>query len=106
MLTRDLVITASFVLLVPTAPALSATAVGKPVHFSTCTLAGVEHDCIIAKGDDGATYNVTGALPSLKAKQWLQGTGTVSDRMSYCMQGNTIEAFVPDNQQTHHDCRH
>jgi hypothetical protein len=83
---------------------LAATAVGKPVHFSTCTKAGVEQNCVIARADDGASYNVTGAVSGLKPNQWLQGTGTVSDRMSLCMQGSPIEKFTPDRKPTPSAC--
>jgi hypothetical protein len=76
----------------------------KSVHFSTCTQAGVEHGCIIARGDDGSIYNVTGTVQGLKANAWLQGTGVVSNRASYCMQGNTIANFVPDKDQNNKAC--
>jgi hypothetical protein len=76
----------------------------KTVHFSTCTLAGVEHGCVVAKGDDGATYNVTGAVPGLKANMWLQGNAAVTNRASYCMQGATIDDFVPDKDQKQTSC--
>lgn len=77
----------------------------KTVHFSTCTAAGVEHGCLVARGDDGALYNVTGALPGLKANQWLQGTAFVTNRASYCMQGATISDFKPDGAQKPGTCR-
>jgi hypothetical protein len=76
----------------------------KSVHFSTCTQAGVEYGCIIAKGDDGLIYNVTGAVHGLKTNAWLQGTGVISNRASYCMQGNTIDNFVPDKDQNSRTC--
>ena len=66
----------------------------KTVHFATCTTAGVEHGCVVARGDDGALYNVGG-----KPDQWLQGTANVTDRVSYCMQGRTIANFTPDPVQ-------
>ncbi len=77
----------------------------KPVHFATCTASGVEHACLVARGDDGALYNVTGALPGLKANQWLQGTAAVTNRASYCMQGATISDFKPDAAQKPGVCR-
>lgn len=68
----------------------------KTVHFATCTTAGVEHGCVVARGDDGALYNVSGTA---KAGQWLQGTASTSQRISYCMQGRTIANFTPDPAQ-------
>jgi hypothetical protein len=76
----------------------------KPVHFAVCTQAGVEHGCVIARGDDGALYNVTGALPGLKPHDWLQGTASVSERVSYCMQGRTIAGFQRDQNQAAANC--
>lgn len=76
----------------------------KPVHFATCTKAGVEHGCVVARGDDGALYNVTGALSGLKPHDWLQGSAFVSNRVSYCMQGNTITGFKPDPMQAAANC--
>lgn len=73
----------------------------KTVHFATCTVAGVEHGCVVARGDDGALYNVTGTA---KPGQWLQGTARINDRVSYCMQGRTIAEFTPDAAQQHADC--
>jgi hypothetical protein len=77
----------------------------KSVHFAACTAAGVEHGCIVAKGEDGALYNVGGATPGLKAGQWLQGTAVVTDRASYCMQGRTISGFKPDPVQKPASCQ-
>lgn len=74
----------------------------KTVHFATCTTAGVEHGCVVARGDDGALYNVSG---SAKAGQWLQGTAAVSERVSYCMQGRTIANFTQDPVQKPGSCR-
>ena len=99
MITRILMIIATLVVLDAGTPTLAAQILGKSVRFSTCTEAGVEPGCIVAKADDGTTYNVTGARRSLKANQWLQGTGIVSNRVSLCMQGSTIDRFLPDRKQ-------
>ena len=93
----------AFVILV-TLSASGGVLEAKSVHFSTCTQAGVEHSCIIARGDDGLIYNVTGAVRGLKANEWLHGTGVVSYRASYCMQGNTIDNFVSDKDQNNRTC--
>lgn len=76
----------------------------KTVHFAACTMAGVEYGCVIAKGDDGVIYNVNNAAPYLKPNQWLQGTAFITDRASYCMQGKTIDNFVPDKDQKPVSC--
>lgn len=86
------------------APAMAGVLEAKTVHFTTCTQAGVEYNCVVAKGDDGVTYNVTGAVPGLKPNQWLQGNGVVTDRASYCMQGATVDHFVPDQDQQKVSC--
>lgn len=79
---------------------MAGAAVGSNrVHFSTCTQSGVEAGCVVAKADDGRTYNVTSVRPVMKAGQWLQGTGTVKNRMSLCMQGSAISNFVLDREQ-------
>jgi hypothetical protein len=95
---------AAAILALLAAPSLAGVLEVKTVHFSTCTLAGVEHGCVIAKGDDGVTYNVTGAVPGLKANQWLQGKAAVTNRASFCMQGSTIGNFVPDKDQKQVSC--
>ena len=76
---------------------------GDRVHFATCTLPGVERGCIVATS--GTTvYNVTGVKPGIAAHQWLQGTGTVTDMASFCMQGPVIKDFQPDAQQAMVGC--
>lgn len=84
--------TLSSVVIAATVPA------GTQIHFATCTLPGVEKGCVVASSG-GNTYNVTGAKPGIGPHQWLQGTGTVVSKMSYCQQGQIIENFVPDQQQ-------
>lgn len=74
----------------------------KTVHFSTCTVAGVEHGCVVARGEDGALYNVTGIA---EPGQWLQGKANINERVSYCMQGRTIAEFTPDPVQKQIACR-
>lgn len=76
----------------------------KPVHFATCTQAGVEHGCVVARSSDGTLYNVTGAVRGLKPHDWLQGTAFISDRVSYCMQGRAITGFKPDQNQAAANC--
>ncbi len=94
---------AACLLLAPAAPAETPTP--RPVHFATCTAAGVESGCVVARGDDGALYNVTGALPGLKPGHWLQGTAKVTNRITTCMQGKTIGDFSPDVPQKPGACR-
>lgn len=95
----------SLVVLLAVIPAATAEPPApKPVHFAVCTQAGVEHGCVVARGADGALYNVTGAVPGLKPHDWLQGTAFVSDRVSYCMQGHTITGFKPDQNQAAANC--
>lgn len=90
------IILASVVLLT----AAAAPRDSKTVHFAICTSAGVEPGCVVARGDDGALYNV-GKMP---AGRWLQGTATVTNRLTTCMQGKTIANFTPDPKQTPQPC--
>ena len=66
------------------------------VHFATCTRPGVEHGCVLADSG-GTTYNVTAA--GVGPYKWLQGTGVVVNKVSYCMQGKIVDHFVPDKAQ-------
>lgn len=75
--------------------------VGAKVHFATCAFAGVEAGCVEATSG-GATYNVTEA--HIGPTHWIQGTGTVSSKMSFCQQGPVIVDFVPDKTQTPQAC--
>mgnify|MGYP006920633822 CR=1 FL=1 len=77
-------------------PAIAASApVGSKVHFATCAKPGVEAGCVVAVSG-GATYNVTGLAPKPKPYSWLQGTATVTNKLSHCMQGPVMDKFVPD----------
>lgn len=69
---------------------------GMKVHFATTVVAGVEAKCLVAKADDGKTYNVTGLVPDLAAGDRLKGTATLTDEMSTCQQGAVVAHFVPD----------
>jgi hypothetical protein len=95
---------AALLTVVITLPAFAGTLSVRTVHFATCTQAGVEAGCIVAKGDDGKMYNVTSATRGVKLNRWLQGTGTISDRPSRCMQGSTIDNFIPDVKQKPGEC--
>ncbi len=93
---RAIAFLASGLFMVSTSASAIAAA-AQTVHFATCTFQGVEAGCVLARSG-GAVYNVT-AIPGVKAYQWLQGTGTVVNKATFCMQGRVIGKFVPDKSQ-------
>lgn len=86
---------AAMAALMSTSAIAASAPVGSKVHFATCTKSGVEAGCVVAVSG-GATYNVTGLVPKPKPYSWLQGSATVTDKMSTCMQGPVMDKFVPD----------
>jgi hypothetical protein len=58
------------------------------VSVQGCPTAGVEHNCLVIKGTDGATYDISGAKPRPRTGYLaISLTGEKSDRMGICMQG-------------------
>ena len=53
-----------------------------------CPAPGVEARCMVMRGGDGVTYNISGANPAPAIGQRaIRLTGTRSTRASYCQQG-------------------
>ena len=83
----------SCMLLFPSWSAFAQPAVGTQVSISGCPYKGVETGCIMIDSEDGVTYNITGADPPIDLSQQLgvSLTGTVSDKVSICMQGTVLD---------------
>ena len=60
-----------------------------------CPTAGVELNCLVIRGADNNTYNISGARqrpqPSQRA---IRLSGTTSKKTSYCQQGVVLENIV------------
>ena len=60
-----------------------------------CPSAGVEPNCLLIRGSDNNTYNISGARqrPQL-GQRAIRLSGTTSRRVSYCQQGVMLENIV------------
>lgn len=57
-----------------------------------CPVPGVEAGCLVIRGEDNVTYNITGARvrPNV-GQRAIRLTGTKSKKASYCMQGVVLD---------------
>lgn len=83
----------SCLLVFPSLSAVAQPAVGTQVSISGCPYKGVETGCIMIDSEDGQTYNISGAEPPIDLSQKLgvSLTGTVSDKVSICIQGIVLD---------------
>jgi hypothetical protein len=60
-----------------------------------CPIAGVEPNCLLVRGADNNTYNISGAKqrPQL-GQRAVRLSGTTSRKASYCQQGVVLENIV------------
>jgi hypothetical protein len=60
-----------------------------------CPSAGVEPNCLVIRGADNNTYNISGARqrPQL-GQRAIRLSGTTSRKASYCQQGVMLENIV------------
>jgi hypothetical protein len=58
----------------------------KPTSVSGCARQGINPFCVYLKSG-GKTYNITGAVPRPKAGTYGRVTGTITTKMTACMQG-------------------
>ncbi len=60
-----------------------------------CPTAGVELNCLVIRGADNNTYNISGARqrPQL-GQRAVRLSGTVSRRVHYCQQGVVLDNIV------------
>ena len=57
-----------------------------------CPIAGVEPNCLLVRGADNNTYNISGAKQRPQPGQRaVRLTGTTSRKASYCQQGVVLE---------------
>ena len=60
-----------------------------------CPMAGVEPNCLLIRGADNVTYNITGARQRPQPGQRaVRLSGTMSRKASYCQQGFVLENIV------------
>jgi hypothetical protein len=57
-----------------------------------CPVPGVEPRCLLIRGEDNVTYNITGARvrPNI-GQRAIRLTGTKTKKASYCMQGIVLD---------------
>jgi hypothetical protein len=60
-----------------------------------CPMAGVEPNCLLIRGADNNTYNISGARQRPQPGQRaVRLSGTVSRKASYCQQGVVLDNIV------------
>ena len=60
-----------------------------------CPIAGVEPNCLLIRGADNNTYNISGAKQRPQPGQRaVRLSGTTSRKASYCQQGVVLENIV------------
>lgn len=84
-------------------PTVAPPAVGTTVHFEGCVRKGVENRCLVVESN-GVTYNVTAGKAVLKIDQYAAGTGVVTDKVSFCMQGPVLDPITLDSKQPEKVC--
>ena len=69
-----------------------------------CPMAGVEPNCLLIRGADNVTYNISGAKQRPQPRQRaVRLSGTMSRKASYCQQGFVLENIVWS--YTEHACK-
>lgn len=60
-----------------------------------CPIAGVEPNCLLIRGADNNTYNISGAKQRPQPGQRaIRLSGTTTKKSSYCQQGVVLENIV------------
>lgn len=60
-----------------------------------CPIAGVEPNCLLVRGADNNTYNISGARQRPQPGQRaIRLSGTTTKKSSYCQQGVVLENIV------------
>ena len=80
----------SFILWASLPLAMSLAAAAEEITVSGCAALGAEAQCIILE-TGGKTYNITAAQPTPMPGTYGTVTGTLSDKVSACQQGQVIE---------------
>jgi hypothetical protein len=70
--------------------AMSFAAAAEEITVSGCAAVGAEAQCIILE-TGGKTYNITAAQPTPMPGTYGTVTGTLSDRVSACQEGQVVE---------------
>jgi len=82
---------------------LAQPAIGAKVHFEGCVRRGVENGCLVVQSNE-TTYDVTSGAAVLKVDRYQAGTGVVTDKASFCMQGIVLDQIVLDPKQSEKVC--
>lgn len=76
------------------APALAQPKVGTTVKALACPMTGVEGGCLVIKGQDGNTYNISSAKPRPRPNYLVvRLTGRVTNKVSTCGQGAVLDSI-------------
>ena len=72
--------------------AIAQTAGTNKVSVTGCPVPGVEANCLVIRGSDNATYNISGAKPRPAIGQRaIRLTGNKTRKVSYCQQGIVLD---------------
>ena len=70
----------------------SLTHAQQKVTVIGCPTPGIEANCLIVRGADNKTYNISGAKQRPEIGQRaISLTGTLTRKLSYCQQGITLD---------------
>ena len=70
----------------------AVAAIAQTVTITGCPVPGVEPKCLLIRGTDNVTYNITGAKqrPNI-GQRAVRLTGTKTRKASYCQQGVVLD---------------
>jgi hypothetical protein len=72
----------------------AAPPVGTQVSVRACPYAGVTDPCLMINGADGTVYNITSASPKPPPGGMIRLRGTVTDKLSACIQGTVLDGIT------------
>ncbi len=84
---RNLILSVSLLAL------MSIAAAGEDLTVSGCAAAGVEGNCITLKAGD-KVYDITAAQPTPMPGTYGTVTGTLTDKVSACQQGQVVDPAI------------
>ena len=68
-----------------------------------CPVAGVEPNCLLIRGADNNTYNISGADSGRQSASAVRLSGTKTRKVSYCQQGIMLDKITWT--YTEQDCK-
>ena len=91
------------ILILSSAILIASPALAERVTVTGCPIDGVEVGCVVLKGDDGKSYNISSAKPKPRiGAKAIKLTGDTSDKVSTCMQGTVLDNIK--YEETAKDC--